>query len=224
MGARTSHGSIIHLLPEYEERYIILHKHVFPGVLERIQKSNIRDYSIYLLDGVLFSHFEYTGKDFSGDMAAMGDEVTREWWKLTDPMQDPVAGRKEGEWWASMDTVFRLRLASRTGEEYRRAAFCSLPNPGFVSTHGEAVQKLRVDVEQIVRAHGFRALALYAWQGRFFCYCEVSERSLHSGGAQRQPRNGLASVSRLVMDAFHSLPPPGVKWALTEMREVFHTD
>ncbi len=33
-------GSLIKIRPEYKERYIILHKHVFPEVLDRIRKSN----------------------------------------------------------------------------------------------------------------------------------------------------------------------------------------
>lgn len=41
-------GSLIRLRPECEEQYIILHKHTFPGVLQRICRSNIRNYSIFL--------------------------------------------------------------------------------------------------------------------------------------------------------------------------------
>ena len=83
----TRFGSIIGLKPEYEERYIILHKHTFPGVLNRIRKCNIQNYSIFLRDGLLFSHFEYVGSDFDADMANMADDTTKDWWKLTDPMQ-----------------------------------------------------------------------------------------------------------------------------------------
>ena len=84
-------GSLIKLKPEYEERYIILHKHTFSGVLDRIRKSNIRNYSIFLRAGMLFSFFEYIGNDYDGDIAEIGrDKVTKEWWKLTDPMQEPL--------------------------------------------------------------------------------------------------------------------------------------
>ncbi|NOR14855.1 MAG: L-rhamnose mutarotase, partial [Candidatus Aminicenantes bacterium] len=77
------YGSLIKVKPEYEERYIILHKHTFPEVLKQIHDSNIRNYSIYLRDGVLFSYFEYVGEDFDKDMEYMGqNEVTRDWWKL----------------------------------------------------------------------------------------------------------------------------------------------
>ncbi len=61
-------GSVIRLRPEYEERYVILHKHVFPGVLKRIRKSHVRNYSMFLLDGVLFSHLEFVGRDYEADM------------------------------------------------------------------------------------------------------------------------------------------------------------
>ena len=105
------YGSVIGLKKEYEERYIILHKHTFPGVLDRLYKCNIRNYSIFLKDGILFSHFEYVGTDFNSDMSAMADETTKEWWKLTDPMQKPIEGRKEGEWWASLDLMYQMDLS-----------------------------------------------------------------------------------------------------------------
>ena len=41
-------GSLIKLRPEFEEQYIKLHRQVFPKVLDRIMKSNIRNYSIFL--------------------------------------------------------------------------------------------------------------------------------------------------------------------------------
>jgi L-rhamnose mutarotase len=72
-------GSLIKVKPEYEERYIILHRHTFPGVLDRIRKSNIRNYSIFLLNGILFSYYEYVGNDFDADMKAIADTVTRDW-------------------------------------------------------------------------------------------------------------------------------------------------
>ena len=84
-------GSLIKLKSEWEERYAILHKHTFPGVLDRIRKSNIRNYSIFLIDGMLFSYWEYVGDDYDGDMLEIGrNEVTQDWWKLTDPMQEPL--------------------------------------------------------------------------------------------------------------------------------------
>ena len=86
--SRTIIGSIIELREEYREQYIILHKHVFPKVLDRIKLSNISEYSIFLHGNLLFSVVTYTGDDYENDMKAIAmDSVTQEWWKLTNPMQ-----------------------------------------------------------------------------------------------------------------------------------------
>ena len=100
-------GSVIKVRPEKLEEYKRLHAAAWPGVLQMIRDCNIRNYSIYLKDGYLFSYFEYIGEDFAVDMAKMAaDSVTQQWWKLTDPCQEPLSTRKDGEWWASMEEVF----------------------------------------------------------------------------------------------------------------------
>jgi L-rhamnose mutarotase len=101
------YGSVIKVKPEKLEEYKQLHAAAWPDVLKMIAACNIRNYSIYLKDGFLFSYFEYVGTDFAADMAKMAaDPVTQAWWKLTDPCQEPLPTRKEGEWWASMEEVF----------------------------------------------------------------------------------------------------------------------
>jgi L-rhamnose mutarotase len=103
------YGSIIKLKPEKLEEYKQLHAAVWPDVLKMIKDCHIQNYSIYYKDSYLFSYFEYTGKDFSRDMARMAaDPVTQEWWKLTEPCQEPLETRAEGEWWASMEEFFHL--------------------------------------------------------------------------------------------------------------------
>lgn len=103
----TRYGSVIKVRPEKLEEYKRLHAEPWPGVLKMISECNIRNYSIYFKDGYLFSYFEYTGDDFSADMAKMArDPETQSWWKLTDPCQEPLATRQPGEWWASMEEVF----------------------------------------------------------------------------------------------------------------------
>jgi L-rhamnose mutarotase len=100
-------GSVIRLKPEKEPEYRELHANAWPDVLEMIHTCNIRNYSIYLKDDYLFSYFEYIGDDFDADMQKMADDpVTQSWWKLTDPCQEPLESRREGEWWASMEEVF----------------------------------------------------------------------------------------------------------------------
>jgi L-rhamnose mutarotase len=103
----TRHGSIIRVRPEKLEEYKALHAAAWPGVLAMIHACNIRNYSIYYHDGLLFSYFEYVGADFDADMARMAaDPTTQEWWALCKPCHDPLPTRAEGEWWAEMEEVF----------------------------------------------------------------------------------------------------------------------
>jgi len=101
------YGSVIKVKSEKLAEYKELHANAWPSVLEMIRECNIRNYSIYLKDGYLFSYFEYHGEDFDADMQRMAaDPTTQAWWKLTDPCQEPLETRKPGEWWASMEEVF----------------------------------------------------------------------------------------------------------------------
>ncbi len=103
------YGQVIYVKPERIEEYKRYHAAVWPGVLETIRKCNIQNYSIYLKDCFLFSYFEYTGENYAEDMAKMADDpITREWWSVVMPFQDPIPTRQEGEWWANMEEVFHL--------------------------------------------------------------------------------------------------------------------
>ena len=53
---------------------------MWPGGLERLEKSNVRNFTIYYSPSLylLFSHMEYIGNDFDGDMKLIADhEETR---------------------------------------------------------------------------------------------------------------------------------------------------
>ena len=101
------YGMVIGVRPEKLEEYKRLHRAVWPGVLSKIRECNIRNYSIFLKDGRLYSYFEYHGTDFAADMAKMAtDSLTQEWWACCKPCQEPLATRAEGEWWSSMEEVF----------------------------------------------------------------------------------------------------------------------
>lgn len=100
-------GSLIGVNLEKLEEYKTLHAAVWPKVLEKIKLCNIRNYSIYYRNGMLYSYYEYVGEDYEADMAQMAaDPVTQEWWKLCGPCQVPLPDRKMGEWWAEMEEVF----------------------------------------------------------------------------------------------------------------------
>ena len=108
------YGAVIGVKPEKLEYYRSLHANPWPSVDAAVSEANITNYSIYLTqfdDGqwYLFGYFEYAGDDFENDMKILAEngEVKR-WWKETDPCQEPLASRKEGQWWKDMEEVYHL--------------------------------------------------------------------------------------------------------------------
>ena len=102
-------GQVIGLRPEHAAEYIRLHADVWPGVLAKIEACNMRNYSIFRYNDLLFAYFEYIGDDYEADMARIAaDETTQEWWALCGPMQQPVAERSDGDWWHTIEEVFHV--------------------------------------------------------------------------------------------------------------------
>ncbi len=108
------YGWVIGLKEDKIDEYKKLHTAVWPEVLNMIKQCNISNYSIYmrkLPDGknYLFSYLEYTGDDFTADMAKMAaDPMTQKWWDVCMPCQEPLPDKAEGEWWADMEEVFHI--------------------------------------------------------------------------------------------------------------------
>jgi L-rhamnose mutarotase len=103
------YGQVIGVKREKLEEYKKLHAAAWPDVLKMITECNMRNYSIYYKDGLLFAYFEYVGEDFAADMAKMAaDPTTQKWWDLCMPCQEPVANRKDGEWWVDLEEVFHV--------------------------------------------------------------------------------------------------------------------
>jgi L-rhamnose mutarotase len=187
---------------------MILHKYTFPGVLERIRKSNIRNYSIYLRDGILFSCYEYTGNDFDRDMAEIGeDPVTQDWWKLTDPMQEPLETRQEGEWWASMEEVFHWNEKEAAGEEKKRmaltAGICDRPGDRLIASLKVAYRILAETAD----LRGISSFSVFHKDGRLYSYFEFFDED-----SRRDIKRLQENLK--VEDELEWLP----------MKEVFHTD
>jgi len=106
------YGWITGLKKEKAAYYKELHAKVWPGVLKKLKECNIQSYSIYMkeIKGelYLFSYLQYTGTDWSADMAKMAaDTCTQRWWKETDPCQDPLPGASaKKKIWDDMEEVF----------------------------------------------------------------------------------------------------------------------
>lgn len=103
------YGSVIGVKSEAIERYQAYHASVWPEILDMIRQCNIRNYSIFRKDNLLFGYYEYHGNDYPADMAKMAaDPRTQAWWSIMMPMQQPLETRQEGEWWAAMEEVFHM--------------------------------------------------------------------------------------------------------------------
>lgn len=106
-------ASVNRLRPEFETQYRELHADAWPAILDRLRRSHIQNYSIYLheINGskFLFSYFEYTGTDYAADMQAIADDPeTRRWWSFTDPCQDPLPEVLPDGNWADMEMLFLM--------------------------------------------------------------------------------------------------------------------
>jgi L-rhamnose mutarotase len=102
-------GSVIRLRPERRDEYLALHANVWPDVEAALVRANVRNYTIFLRDDLLFGYYEYIGDDYAADLARIAaDPQTQRWWELTDPCQDRLPGTPDGSQWAPMTEVWHL--------------------------------------------------------------------------------------------------------------------
>ena len=102
-------GFVTRVYPEKLEEYKRLHAEPWAGVLETLRKVGIQNYSIFLHQELLFSYFEYIGMDWEAAQRQIAaDPTTQEWWKLTDPCQNPFSSATGGAKWSEMQTLFLM--------------------------------------------------------------------------------------------------------------------
>ena len=218
------YGSLIGLKKEYEERYIILHKHTFPGVLDRIRKSNIRNYSIFLREGLLFSHFEYIGSNFDADMKAIANETTKEWWKLTDPMQAPLENRKEGEWWASMELLFQMDTSKVSYENAERHAFVTDLKKNQKQNFKEKLKQMNVSMIQSILDANIQNLTVYIRYDQVYVYYEYVGDDFKRDMEQITSNDKFKALNADFKAMLKPISDEDVHRTWYEIKEVFHTD
>ena len=167
-------GRLIRLKPAYRERYIVLHKHPFPEVLEQIRASNIRNYSIFLAEHRLFSFFEYVGSDFAADMAAMAeDPATQDWWTLTDPMQESLLPADADERWATMTELYHGGPKQVPSRDTARAAFV-WPGPDDPAPLEQAFEAVGDELDAALASAPLQNYSVYRWEDRVYTYLEYT--------------------------------------------------
>lgn len=156
-------GGAIKLKPEKFARYTELHDAGWPGVLERMSKSNIRNFTIYYHKetSTMFSHFEWIGhwgyagrlseseekEIFDADMQAIADDpVTKVWWTECEPCQEPFSQWPSkgvpppsqggsGDWWAPLICLNHCgHWATEYGEGLRDPDFAPQNPDGKTTT------------------------------------------------------------------------------------------
>jgi len=103
------YGMQIGLRPGAYDEYKHYHAAVWPEVLAAIHRSNIRNYTIYHHDGILFGTYEYHGTEHAADMALMAaDPATQRWWAIMEPFQQQIPGTPTGQWWMPLEELFHF--------------------------------------------------------------------------------------------------------------------
>jgi L-rhamnose mutarotase len=102
-------AQVIRLRPDAIEAYERIHRDVPEAVLARLRGSHMTNYSIFRFGTLLIAYLEYVGDDLEADLAAVAaDPATQAWWRITEPLQDPVPERASDEWWHEIPEVFHL--------------------------------------------------------------------------------------------------------------------
>ncbi|RPH99491.1 MAG: L-rhamnose mutarotase [Calditrichaeota bacterium] len=216
-------GELIRVRPEYEERYIIIHKHTFPGVLSRIYKSNMRNYTIFLRDGILFAHHEYVGTDPATDAAAIkADPVTQEWWKLTDPMQEPLENRKPGEWWASMEELLHIDARQMDYRQVHHFAFTAEILPDQESPFRQVIADNHELLTRLAEPLHTQNLSLFIKERTVYVYFEYygedEQADLQALIQNKSFEPIMKQISGIMCHPLENQP------CWQPMREVFHTN
>lgn len=102
-------GQVLGLDRARVEEYTRAHARIWPEIETAIRAAGIRNYTIFLRDGLLFGYYEYHGPDddYDARMRALAAAPRmRAWWDWMESMQIPAANRAPGEWWAEMREVF----------------------------------------------------------------------------------------------------------------------
>jgi L-rhamnose mutarotase len=98
---------LIGVRPDARDTYLALHAAVWPEVEDRLLKSHVTNYTIFIRGDLLIGYFEYLGDDLEADMVLVAaDPATQKWWELTDPCQIPLPGVDKG--WAEATEVWHL--------------------------------------------------------------------------------------------------------------------
>jgi L-rhamnose mutarotase len=102
-------GMAARVVPDKREEYLELHRAVWPAVENTLTACGVRNFTIFVLGGVLFGYYEYVGDDHEADQARIAaDPSTQEWWALTAPCQLPFESDSSAANWQQLEEAWHL--------------------------------------------------------------------------------------------------------------------
>jgi len=219
-------------IPEYKR----LHAETWPGVLKAVDRAHMDNYSIYLGQVApdryyLFGYYEYTGRNFDADMARMKkDKTMQAWWKLTDPLQEPLPTRREDQWWSPWEEVFHYDgpAYDKRDVKLRRGSIVGLREEALLA-YTQLHAAVWPGVLSALGAGNIRNYSIYLGQvtpGEYvlFSYFEYVGDDFEAD-MKRMAQDKVTQLWWTYTDPLQvRLPgtPPGAQWKALE--EVFHTD
>lgn len=102
-------GMAARVSPDGRGDYLRMHREVWPQVEATVTACGIRNFSIFVIDDVLFGYYEYVGSDYEADQRRMAaDPVTQEWWVLTGRCQLPFRPGSDAPSWEPLTEAWHL--------------------------------------------------------------------------------------------------------------------
>jgi len=174
-------GQLIRLKPECKDRYVALHAHPFPGLIEQLRASNLHNYSIFLGKDLLFSFFEYVGNDFETDMEAVAENATvQDWWTLTDSMQETLAPEESDQWWVPMEELYHIAAKTTPSSEAERKACVRWLTDDPEGEVRRAYVRAEPALNGMLKASNLQNYGVYLWQNQLCIYFEYTGDDLGS--------------------------------------------
>jgi L-rhamnose mutarotase len=224
------YGQLIKLKAEYEGRYIALHAHPFPGLIEQLRAANLHNYSIFLWDGLLFSFYEYSGPNYEEDMESVAsNDTVEDWWTLTDPMQESLSPETSDAWWVVLEEVFHGGSKVVPSRGAKKRAYVQPLSNGSEDVVRQAFSEVETELLATIEETGLQNYGAYLWDGYLYTYFECATGRIEASLDQLRFSNAFQHVQRTLnslrpVETSSTNGPRGHGEAPHQMSSVFYME
>lgn len=101
-------GMAIRIKSEFLKEYILLHENPATELLMALDKSNIKNNTVFHTDDLLFNYFEYHGTDFESDWKKYTEsQIVKELFLKMKGFFLPIGENFSKTGWTEMKEIFR---------------------------------------------------------------------------------------------------------------------